>query len=100
MFEQNSRYYNIETATLTVTDSNRRPRPIRYKRRRFIPSPEGMTTLVEHTVKQGERLDHITARYFNDPTQFWRVCDANGVQNPAELEEVGRVVKISLPQMS
>jgi hypothetical protein len=99
MFEPTSRYYNTPTTTLTVSDSNGRPRDIRYLRRRFIPSAEGMTTLVEHTVIQGDRLDTITARYLGDPTQFWRVCDANNVQRPEELEVIGRVVKISLPQM-
>ena len=97
MFDPTSRYYNIETKTLTVTDSEGKPRQIPYKRRRFIPENTGETTLVEHTVIQGERLDNITARYLGDPTQFWRICDTNNVQNPAELEEVGRVIKISLP---
>jgi hypothetical protein len=53
--------------------------------------------LVEHTVVQGERLDNITARYLGDPTQFWQVCDANGVLEPAELEQLGRTVRIALP---
>jgi hypothetical protein len=52
---------------------------------------------VEHTVTQGERLDHLTARYLGDPTLFWRVCDANGALHPLELEELGRVVRIALP---
>jgi hypothetical protein len=99
MFEPTSRYYSIPTSTLTVTDSRDRPREIRYLWRRFIPSAESMTTLVEHTVTQGERLDNITARYLGDPTQFWRVCDANTVMRPEELEDIGRVIKIALPQM-
>ena len=72
---------------------------MRYLKRRFIPSPEGMTTLVEHKVAQGERLDNITARYLGDPTQFWRVADANNVLRPEELtEEIGTLIKIALPQ--
>jgi len=51
-------------------------------------------------VTQGERLDTITARYLGDPTQFWRVCDANDVLQPTELtEEVGNVIKIALPHL-
>ncbi|MDQ3743679.1 MAG: LysM domain-containing protein [Acidobacteriota bacterium] len=97
MFDNTSRYYNLETPTITVPDADDGTRDIRYVRRRIIPSAAGLTTLVEHTVAQGERLDQITARYLGDPTQFWRVCDANNVVQPEELEEAGRVVQIALP---
>lgn len=97
MFDKTSRYYNLDTATLTVTNSDGTSREIRYLKRRFIPSSAGMTTLVEHPVSQGDRLDHITARYLGDPTQFWRLCDTNNVLNPDELEETGRTIKIALP---
>jgi hypothetical protein len=99
MFDPTSRYYGIETARLTVTDEDGQSRLIAYKRRRFIPPADGQTTLLEHTVSQGERLDQLTARYLGDPTQFWRVCDANNVLQPIELEASGRVVKIALPQL-
>ena len=97
MFDPRSRYFNIENATLSVMDKDGTARLIVYKRRRFIPSGDEMTTLVEHTVTQGERLDNITAQYLGDPIQFWRICDANNVQAPGELEELGRVIKITLP---
>jgi hypothetical protein len=45
----------------------------------------------------GERLDHIAARYLGDPTQFWRICDATAVIRPAELEEPGERLPISMP---
>ncbi|MFZ4859034.1 MAG: LysM domain-containing protein [Desulfuromonadaceae bacterium] len=99
MFDPTSRYYTIETVTMDVTDNDGALRRIAYKKRRFIPSSEGTQTLVEHTVTQGERLDNVTARYLGDPTQFWRVCDANNVLSPDELEETGRVVRIALPNM-
>ena len=97
MFDPTSRYARISDATLTALDADGRPRVIVFKRRRFVPAGDGSTTLVEHTVAQGERLDNITARYLGDPTQFWQVCDANGVLEPAELEELGRAVRIALP---
>ena len=97
MFDPGSRYVGLETTTISVPDDDQRTRDIRYVRRRIIPSAEGMTTLLEHTVAQGERLDQITARYIGDPTQFWRVCDANNVATPEELEAAGRVIKIALP---
>lgn len=97
MFETTSRYFNLETATTNAPDQEDGTREIRYVRRRIIPSAENLTTLVEHTVAQGERLDQITARYLGDPLQFWRVCDANNVLRPEELEETGRIIKIALP---
>jgi nucleoid-associated protein YgaU len=99
MFEKTSRYFNLETTTINVPDGDGGTREIRYVRRRIIPSAEGLTTLVEHTVAQGERLDQITVRYLGDPTQFWRVCDANNVLQPEDLEETGRVIKIALPNI-
>jgi hypothetical protein len=51
-------------------------------------------------VAQGDRLDTITARYLGDPTQFWRICDANDTLRPDELEEPGRTVRIALPLLS
>jgi hypothetical protein len=99
LFDPTSRYYRIEVATMTVTDSNGLPRQIRFLRRRFIPSA-ATTTLVEHTVMEGERLDNITARYLGDPTQFWRICDSNHVLQPDELTgKAGTRIKISLPNL-
>ena len=95
-FEPNSRYYNIATDKLTVTDRDGRERVIAYKRRRVIPSYEDQPTLAEHRVAEGDRLDNVTARYLGDPTQFWRLCDANVVLKPEELEDIGRVIRIAM----
>ena len=97
MFEPTSRYYDIETVTMTVGE-NEGSRVISYKRRRIIPPGETMTTLVEHTVTQGDRLDNLAARYVGDPEQFWRICDANDVLRPEDLiEEIGWIIKIAIP---
>ena len=97
MFDPTSRYFKIDQGTLTVTDPDGLPREIRYVRRRFIPSADEMTTLVEYTMLQSDRLDNITARFLTDPTQFWRVCDANTVMRPEELEQIARIVRMALP---
>jgi hypothetical protein len=97
MFDATSRYVSLETTTIEEPDFDDGTREIRYVRRRIIPSAEDATTLVEHTVAQGERLDRITARYAGDPTQFWRICDVNNVLKPEELEETGRVIDIAVP---
>jgi hypothetical protein len=94
-FPPTSRYYGIETTTIETPDGKSHA----YLRRRFVPQPERFTTLQEHVVVQGERIDNITARYLGDPLQFWRVCDANRAMRPEELtEELGRRLRITLPE--
>ena len=73
-------------------------RTIVYVKRRLVPPPERFEPLSEHAVNQGERLDHLAARYLGDPELFWRLGDANGAIRPAELEVVGRRVLITLPE--
>lgn len=98
MFDSTSRYFGLETAELTVLDADGGTRVIAYVRRRFVPRGQASANLVSHAVKQGERLDHLAARYLGDPRQFWLVCDANNVLRPEELvEEPGRRVDIPLP---
>lgn len=95
MFDSSSRYYALDNATLASTDAQGKQRLLVYKRRRFIPTDDTATLLVEHTVSDGERLDNITTRYMNDPTQYWRICDTNGAVRPTELTaQVGRVLRI------
>ena len=94
-FPPTSRYYGIGTTTIESRDGN----TYAYLRRRFVPPPERFSTLQEHVVAQGERLDNITARYLGDPLQFWRVCDANRAMRPEELtEEIGRRLRITMPE--
>jgi nucleoid-associated protein YgaU len=95
MFQESSRYYHIETATLITADG----RHLRYKRRRFSPQAEAMPLLVEVTVTQGDRLDLIASRTLGDPEGFWRICDANNAMNPFDLTaEPGRALRVPLPQ--
>ncbi len=94
-FPPTSRYYGIETMTLEDADGNKTV----YLKRRFVPAPERFALLQEHVVKQGERLDTITAQYLTDPEQFWRICDANRALRPDELtERSGRKLRITLPE--
>lgn len=93
-FQPTSRYYSTETATYETPDG----RLIRYLRRRFLPSLDRFTLIQEYLVTEGDRLDNITARYLGDPEAFWRVCDANPIQRPEELEEIGRRIRITLPE--
>jgi len=97
MFDPNSRYYKIESVKTDVTDADGAKRTVVYKRRRFVPPVDDSPSMVEHIFIQSDRLDNITARYLGDPTQFWRICDANDVMHPDELERVSRTIRISLP---
>lgn len=95
-FSLTSRYYGIDTATLTAAGSTT---ITTYVRRRFIAQPEQFDLLLEHAVTDGERLDNITNQYMGDPEQFWRICDANNVIDPNELTDtVGRTLRITLPE--
>jgi hypothetical protein len=95
-FDPDSRYFKVDTVTRTVRDRHGRERQIRYKKRRMIPSYEDQPVLVEHRVTESDRLDNVTARYLGDPTQFWRICDANLVIDPEELEEIGRMILVKM----
>jgi hypothetical protein len=96
MFDPTSRYYTLETATLTIADG----RVVAYKRRRFLPQGQSMPLLLEVTITQGDRLDLITARTLGNAEAFWRVCDANDAMNPDDLTaEPGRTLRVPIPQM-
>ena len=88
MFFKGSRYQNVGEAQLT----DNRGRVIRYKKTRFIA--ESKADFI-HTVRQGERLDHVAHEHYRDPERFWRICDANRAMWPDELvAEVGRTILI------
>ncbi|MBO3749205.1 LysM domain-containing protein [Streptosporangiaceae bacterium NEAU-GS5] len=95
-----SRYAQAEVATLAMPDGRGGVQDVRYLRRRFVPQPDDLQTLTFHTVAGGDRPDLITAAYLGDPTQFWRVCDANVVIHPDELtagDRIGSAVRIPVP---
>jgi hypothetical protein len=95
LFTSTSRYYGLDTETMTKADGT----TIVYLTRRFLPSPALFQLLQEHTVTQGERLDNIAAKFLGNPELFWRLADANGAMRPEDLvKTVGKILKITLPQ--
>lgn len=101
MQEPTSRYITTDVATTSVPDGTGGLREVRYLRRRFPPPPSTLQKLAEHPIARGDRLDLVTARYLGDPTQFWRVCDANLVIHPDELvarDRIGEQLRIPVPQ--
>jgi hypothetical protein len=100
VLDPTSRYVGVGVATIAVPDGVGGERQVRYLRRRFPPDPGAAPTLTEHLVVRGDRLDLITAAYLGDPTQFWRVCDANPAIHPEELtadDRIGRTIRIPVP---
>jgi hypothetical protein len=94
-FPPTSRYYGLDTATITAADGS----TVIYVRRRFLPQPERFALLQEHEVTQGERLDNLTAKYLGDAEQYWRICDANAAMRPDDLTAtIGRRLRITLPE--
>lgn len=94
-FKRGSRYFGLGT---NVTEHN--GAPIAFVRRRFIPPSDRLVTVQEHTASQGERPDTIANEHLGDPEQFWRICDANDVMHPNELTQIGRIVRITLPEVT
>jgi hypothetical protein len=89
-----SRYAGVATKSITTPDGA----SITYLERRFLPQSDELPLLTQHRVALGDRLDNIAAEYFNDPLQFWQICDANDAVNPDDLTAtVGALLRITLP---
>jgi hypothetical protein len=95
MFDPTSRYAALPIAEAALPDG----RVVAYVRRRFLPRPDSLPVLAEVAAADGERLDHVSARTLGDPTQFWRIADANAAVDPDDLvERPGRVLRVPQPQ--
>ena len=96
-FPTDSRYYGSGILQYTAPDGQSIP----YLVRRFVPQPgaPNFVTIARHSVRQGDRLDLIAAKYLGDPLVFWIICDANGAIRPHDLvAQPGRVLSITTPQ--
>lgn len=95
LYPPGSRYHGVPVAAIVLADG----RTVRYLRRRFLPAPSALVTLVEHRVVDADRLDNLAARYLGDALASWRLADANGaLRMDALVEEVGRRLRITLPE--
>jgi nucleoid-associated protein YgaU len=96
-FPTDSRYYASKTLSYNAPNGQ----PITYLARRFVPQPgaPNFATIATHTVKQGDRLDLLAARYLGDPLMYWLICDANGAIRPEDLVATpGQTLNITTPQ--
>lgn len=65
------------------------PRTLALRR---IPETPGA---IEHIVIEGERLDHLAARFYSDAKKYWLILDANSDElNPFEVLKPGRRIRI------
>ena len=96
-FPADSRYYGASTLTYVSSTGE----AIAYLAPRIVPQPgfPNFATVAQHTVRQGDRLDLIAAKYLGDPLIFWLICDANGAIDPHDLVATpGKVLNITTPQ--
>lgn len=95
MFEPNSRYHSIPTATHRTPEGEE----IAFKRRRFLPRSGELPELGEVTISEGDRLDLIASRTLGEPESFWQIADANDAMDPAALTATpGRRLRITMPR--
>ncbi len=92
MFFRGSRYESVPEGVFT----DARGRQIPYKLLRVVAAAPSLQT---HAVQALDRLDVIAFKYYDDPEQFWRICDANNAIDPDELTQAsGRRLRITLPE--
>jgi hypothetical protein len=72
MFASFSRYRKLPD----VVTTDAKGRTLASKALRRLPSVSGT---FQHTVADGDRLDHLTFKYYQQPTKWWRISDANPV---------------------
>lgn len=100
MFSPSSRYASLPTKTFVKTGTASGDRTIIYTHRRFLPQGKDLSRLADIEIKNGDRLDLITAAALGDPEQFWRIADANNAMNPQRLTaKPGERLHVPLPQI-
>jgi hypothetical protein len=70
MFSPISRYRKLPD----VVTTDAKGRTLASKALRLLPSVSGT---FQHTVEDGDRLDHVAFKYYQQPTKWWRISDAN-----------------------
>ena len=92
MFTTRSRYASVADATFQDASG----RAVKYKVLRITPDT---TSLQNHTVAQGDRLDLIAFQQYGDAEQFWRICDGNDALRPDDLTlQAGARIRIPIVQ--
>lgn len=48
----------------------------------------------KYTVKEGDTFDYIALKFYNNPTYYWIICDANRIIDPMIEPEKGDILLI------
>lgn len=88
MFARGSRYERVPQGVWKDASGASRP----FVHLRVLPRPGGFQS---HRVDAADRLDLLAHRFYGDPEQFWRICDANAALRPDDLlADLGRRLTI------
>jgi hypothetical protein len=84
MFDEKSRYARQETYPV----ADRRGRTVAV-----VVPPEAPVQSLRgyHLRRQGQRLDHMAAKYLKDGAGFWRICEQNDVMQAEMLSEADEI---------
>jgi hypothetical protein len=80
MFDSKSRYVKLKTYTVV----DRRGRQVQVVP---VPDPPAEDSIGIHALREGERIDHLAAKYLSDPTGYWRIAEKNDAMLPEALTE-------------
>lgn len=91
MFFKNSRYRKQPVA-ITIDARGRRFKSVTLRN-----TPEAGGTFL-HTLKEGDRPDHLAYRYYKAPRKWWRIADADAdFFSPLDLFGSGVIKKVRIP---
>lgn len=79
MFTPSSRYFGAATYEARLPNGT-------VTAALVLPLPRSAPPIGYHPRAVGDRLDLIAVKYLNDPTGFWRLCDANDAMVAGALE--------------
>jgi hypothetical protein len=81
MFDPKSRYAGL--SSIHLTDSRGREVEV------VPPAPKPVQSLAGiHVRRQGERPDHLAARYLADPAGYWRLAEINDAMTAEVISEM------------
>jgi hypothetical protein len=93
-FPPSSRYRYVPVLRRTLPDGTL----ALYLARRILPAPERHVPFEYRRLTGAERPDGVAADAYGDPALWWRIVDATGEADPADLTgQPGRLVIIPLP---
>ena len=87
MFLESSRYNRVAQVVVKTN----RGKMVKAVKLRRLPELDGNPTVI----KQGERLDILSQRLYEDPTMFWHIADANAERHANDLvKKPGRTIQV------